>query len=217
MTTPSAGTGLEDRTSVRRSTGKPNIPPAPLAGFISHSRYVVILGVLTVLVISAVLLFLGIVMTVMRLWVVVPSTITGQMTASEVTVEFLEIVTVMLKAIFFYIIGVGSYSLFVAPLNLPIALGVETLNDLENKVVSIIIVIMAVSYLEHFIAWQNPMELLQNGVALALVSAGLIGFQFVSHYTKEKASASENRVQQNAHDELFQDHRERNEARLKES
>jgi len=176
----------------------------------------VIVGVLTVLLIAAILLLLGVVLTVIRLQVVIPALLRGQLSESELTVQFLEIVAVMLKAIFFYLIGVGSYSLFVAPLNLPISLGVETLNDLENRIVSIIIVILAVSFLEHFIAWQNSMELLQNGLALALVSAALVGFQFVTHFTKEKASTKENRAQQDAHDELFTDHRERNESRLRD-
>ena len=45
------------------------------------------------------------------------------------------------------VIGVGLYSLFIAPLNLTVSLGVETLSDLESKVLSVVVVIMAVTFL----------------------------------------------------------------------
>ena len=100
-------------------------------------------------------------------------------TTGELAVEFLEVVSTMLKAVVFYIIGVGLYSLFIRPLNLTSALGVETLADLEQKVVSVIVVILGVTFLEHFIRWEEPLETLYFAGALALAGGALVFFQYV--------------------------------------
>jgi len=184
-------------------------PPAPLAGLIGNTRYVVLLGVVAVLCIAVTLFLVGLWLTVFLIWTSAGSMLSGTVASTALTVDLLEVVTIMLKAVFFYIIGVGLYSLFVAPLNLPIALGVETLNDLEGKVISVILVIQAVTFLEHFISWQNSTEILQNGIALALVSLALVAFQFITHYTKETARKSENQVQETAQRELFDESRNR--------
>ena len=91
----------------------------------------------------------------------------------------------MLEAVVFYLIGVGLYSLFITPMNVTVALGVETLNDLEERVVSVIIAILAINFLEHFIEWQKPLETLEFGLALAVVVAALVAFQAYSHRATE--------------------------------
>jgi len=99
--------------------------------------------------------------------------------SGEVAVAFLEVVSTMLKAVVFYLIGVGLYSLFIRPLNLTSALGVESLSDLEQKVVSVVIVILGVTFLEHFIEWKNPQDTLYFAASLALAGGALVFFQRV--------------------------------------
>ncbi len=183
--------------------------PAPLAGIIGNTRFVVLLGVLAVLGIAVTLFVLGAWLAVYHVWTSSVGVLNGSVTSTDLTVKLLEVVTIILKAVFFYLIGIGLYSLFVAPLNLPIALGVESLNDLEMKVISVILVIQAVTFLEHFIGWENSSVLLQNGIALAMVSLSLVAFQFITHYTKETARKSQYRVQENAQHELFDENRDR--------
>lgn len=74
----------------------------------------------------------------------------------------------MLEAVVFFLIGVGLFSLFIAPLNLAVALGVETLNDLEERLISVVVAVLAVTFLQHFIRWEAPPDTLQFGAALAL-------------------------------------------------
>jgi uncharacterized membrane protein YqhA len=109
----------------------------------------------------------------------------------------------MLKAVIFYIIGVGLYNLFISPLNLPVALGVETLGDLEAKVVSVVIVIMAVDFLEHFILWQQGAEILQFGITLSIVTAALVAFQVYCHWAKADAQHQHPQPRLRAPHELF--------------
>ncbi len=54
------------------------------------------------------------------------------------------------------------------------ALGVKTLSDLEAKIISVVIVILAVSFMEHFIAERGAMTVLISAAALALVVISLV-------------------------------------------
>ena len=182
---------------------------APFAEAIGHTRFVVLVGVVAVLLIASALFVFGAGLAIWTIWNAVQQTLQGQPSTTDLTVQFLEIVSTMLKAVVFYLIGVGFYSLFIAPLNLPVALGVETLNDLESKVVSVVVVIMAITFLEHFIQWQQPLEVLQFGAAFALVSVVLVLFQFHAHHSKDELVKNSPAVEERAHVELFSEGRER--------
>lgn len=88
-------------------------------------------------------------------------------------VHFLEIISDMLKAVVFFIIAVGIYSIFITPLSLARSLGIETFDDLEDRVIGVIVVVMSIEFLERFILWQKPVELLQFAGAMGLVVATL--------------------------------------------
>jgi uncharacterized membrane protein YqhA len=157
----------------------------PLGRLIGRTRYVVLLAVIAVLLVALSLFLLGTILAIMGIWEAWEALFHGRIEATDLTVEFLEIVSVMLKAVFFYLIGVGLYSLFIAPLNIATSLGVETLNDLETKVISVVVVILAVSFLEEFISGKQALEILQYGGALAVAVAALVLFQFYNHRAKE--------------------------------
>ncbi len=187
---------------------------APFSQAIGRTRFVVLLAIIAVMLVAVSLFLLGTVQAAIGIWHAWSEVLRGALTTenqagtTRLTVEFLELVSVMLKAVVFYIIGVGLYSLFIAPLNLTVSLGVETLVDLEPKVVSVVVVILGVTFLEHFIRWESPTETLQFGAALALVVAALVLFQLYSHRTKEDQKAHNPDVQVRAKRKLFQEDRE---------
>lgn len=159
--------------------------PAPLSRAIGRSRYIVLLSVLAVLLVSLSLFLQGTVLAVESVWRTWADLLAGHADHTHLTLAFLEIVSVMLEAVVFYIIGIGLYSLFIAPMHVTVALGVESLNDLEERVVSVIIAILAINFLEHFIEWRKPLETLEFGAALAVVVAALVAFQSFSHRATE--------------------------------
>jgi uncharacterized membrane protein YqhA len=91
-------------------------------------------------------------------------------------VEFLEIISDILKAVIFFIIGVGIYSIFISPLNLARPLGIASFDDLEDRVIGVVVVVMSINFLEHFIQWKNSVELLQVAGALGVVVGALAVF-----------------------------------------
>ena len=157
----------------------------PLGRAIGRTRYVVLLAVVAVLLVALSLFLLGTILAIIGIWEAWAALLQGGIEGTDLTVEFLEIVSVMLKAVFFYLIGVGLYSLFIAPLNIATSLGVETLNDLETKIISVVVVILAVRFLEEFISGKQALEILQYGGALAVTVGALVLFQFYNHRAKE--------------------------------
>lgn len=184
----------------------------PLSGFgrlIGRSRYVVLLAVVAVMLVSVSLFLLGTIgaaKSILNSWNELASR--GEAGSTEQIVESLAIIGVMLRAVVFYLIGVGLYSLFIAPLNLTTALGVESLSDLETKVVSVVVVILAVSFLQHFVRWEQPFETMQFGLTMAAVVASLVLFQMNSRRSKELAKDSRPDVQKRAQAEMFQENKE---------
>ena len=183
-------------------------PFAPLSQAIGRSRYVVLFSVIAVLLVSISLFLQGTVLGILTIWHSWRDLIAGNLQHARLTLVFLEVVSIMLEAVVFYIVGVGLYSLFIAPMNVTVALGVETLNDLEERVISVIIAILAINFLEHFIEWQKPLATLEFGVALAVVVAALVAFQAFSHKATEDQKNHNSNAQARAQRELFNEDNE---------
>jgi uncharacterized membrane protein YqhA len=183
--------------------------PAPFAGVVSSTRYVVLLAVAAVLLVSASLFVLAALQSGAAVVSAVQGVVRGESDSAELTVKFLEIVSSMLKAVVFYLVGVGLYSLFIAPLNLPAALGVESFSDLETRIVSVVIVIMAVTFLEHFVAWKDPEELVRFGGTMAAVVLALVAFQYHNTRARQEQKRSDAATEVRAQRHLFQEGEQR--------
>jgi uncharacterized membrane protein YqhA len=207
---------LDDPARHDEHLGPGPTPTGPFAREIGRTRFVVLVAVASVLLIAMALFLLGAWKAATGVWKEVQVVFSGQASTTDLTVEFLEIVSVMLKAVVFYIIGVGLYSLFIAPLNVTAALGVETLNDLEAKIISVIVVIMGVTFLEHFIRWEGPNEIFMFGGTMALVVAALVLFQFQNHWAREEQRKNDPDTQARAQRQLFHLDREQREVETDE-
>jgi uncharacterized membrane protein YqhA len=182
-----------------------------LARWVGQTRFVVLLAVLAVLLVAIALFLVASWLALVGVWHAGHNAVRGELDATDVTVEFLEVISALLKAVIFYLVGIGLYSLFIGPLNLTTALGVETLADLERKVVSIVILILAVTLLEHFIQWEDPANTLRFGATLALVVVALVAFQLVSQRGDRELYTPGREVQARAQRELYEEHREERE------
>ncbi len=193
-----------------RSSG-PSAEPTKREWFselIGRTRFVVLIAVIAVLLVSFSLFLQGTLLALHTIWDSWRDTLTEGIASQQgrLAVEFLEIVSTMLKAVVFYLIGVGLYSLFITPLNLTSALGVESLADLEQKVVSVIIVILGVTFLEHFVRWDKPLDTLYFAGALALAGGALVFFQRVHRGSGGDLQQPQSKLR--ARQELFENHTE---------
>jgi uncharacterized membrane protein YqhA len=190
-------------------------PFASLGQAVGRTRFIVLIAVAAVLLVSISLFVLGAIQAVIAVWRTWAAAVGGH-EGSHLSIEFLATVIIMLEAVVFFLIGVGFYSLFIAPLNLAVSLGVETLNDLEERVISVVVAVLAVTFLEHFIQWQDPLEMLQFGGALALAVTALVLFQMYSHRVKEDQLRHQPDTQERSRLEMFQRQEERHEIQPEE-
>ena len=181
---------------------------AVVGRMIGRLRLVVLVPVLAVLLAALSLFLLGAGQAVIAVWHAWSDAFTGEMNSPQLSITFLKTVIVMLEAVVFFLIGVGLYSLFIAPLNLAIALGVDTLHDLEDRVVRVVVVILAVTFLERFIQWQEPLQTLQFGGALAATIAALVLFQYYSRTVKKEKAPEEADTQHRSKKQMFEHDRE---------
>jgi len=188
-----------------------------LGNFIGRSRYVVLVAVVAVMLVSLSLFLLGTIgaaKLIYSSWM--EFALYGEAGSTEQIVESLSIIGVMLRAVVFYIIGVGLYSLFIAPLNLTTALGMESLSDLEVKVISVVIVILAIKFLQEFVKWNQQLEIAYFGGTLAVVVAALVLFQWNSRNAKEFSKEHAPDVAKRAQKEMFEKDKEHREIKSDE-
>ncbi len=89
----------------------------------------------------------------------------------------LHMLDAFLVAAVLLIVAVGTYGLFIAPLDgVPGALVVGSLHALKVRFASMLILLMTVTFVEHLLTWADPWNTLVFGGAIAIVSITLVGY-----------------------------------------
>jgi uncharacterized membrane protein YqhA len=97
--------------------------------------------------------------------------------AKNLSLSVIEIIDLFLIGTVAYIAAVGLYKLFIGKtgIRLPMRLRIETLKDLEDKIIGVIVAALAVAFLGHA-AVDEASELLNYGGGIALVIVALAFF-----------------------------------------
>lgn len=141
---------------------------------LERSKYLALVGV-TALLLAAIAAFVwGALKTLDTIFLVLNSL--GRDKA--ITVGFVEIVDIFLIATTLFIFSVSLYELFLDKLELPEWMLAHNLYDLKAKLSSMIVLVMAVKFLEKLLEVKDANALLQIGIATALMSAVLIAFGY---------------------------------------
>jgi len=136
------------------------------------SRYMVILAVISAFMASATLLILGLYETVLE----VIKLLTGD-PATYVAATFIELADLYLLGVVIFIIAIGLYKLFIdESVPTPVWLEIHHIDDLKTKLASLIIVVLAVSFLKQVVVWNGETNLLIYGGGIAAVIAALTYF-----------------------------------------
>jgi uncharacterized membrane protein YqhA len=137
---------------------------------LESTRYLTIVGIASLLLAALAALGWGAGKTVTAISVVVTSY--GQ--DPQIAIYLIELVEAFLIAAALLIFAASLYELFVGDLALPEWMVAHDLHELEVKLSSMVILIMAIKFLEHVEEWKDPQSALLWGVAIAVVSATLI-------------------------------------------
>jgi uncharacterized membrane protein YqhA len=145
-----------------------------MARFVERSRYLILLAVGASLVASAVAFLWGIWKTAL----VVIKTFSPQSEDALAAVALIALMDKFLIAVGLYIFAVGMYELFIGELALPDWLRVHNLHEVKSRLSSIVILLMAMIFLEHLVEWRDPQGTLYSAIAVAVVAAVLIAFSY---------------------------------------
>lgn len=93
-----------------------------------------------------------------------------------------EIIDLFLVATVFYIISLGLYELFIAKAPLPGWLKICDLDDLKEKLISLVVIALAVLFLGESLVWPNSTgDLLVYGLANAAVICAISLYLWAQH------------------------------------
>ena len=140
-------------------------------------RYIIIVAVLATLIAATALILFGTVET----YVVIRDVFSkGEFTskvAKALLLSFIEITDIFLLATVLYIVALGLYELFIDhQVPVPNWLEIRTLDDLKDKLIGVVIVVIGVGFLGQFTTWNGETNLLISGGGAALVIAALTFF-----------------------------------------
>ena len=98
--------------------------------------------------------------------------------SKTMSLAVIEIIDLFLVGTVAYIAAVGLYKLFIsnAEIELPMRLKINTLKDLEDKIIGVIVAALAVAFLGQAAGSSEPAALLNYGGGIALVIVALALF-----------------------------------------
>ncbi|NDW53257.1 YqhA family protein [Aliiroseovarius sp. PrR006] len=148
-----------------------------MSTLLGASRFMVILAVIGALLAATTLLVYGLIETVQLILSTIQNGEVTRKVAKALALEFIEIIDLFLLGTVFYIVAIGLYELFISTnVKLPSWLTINNLDDLKNKLIAVVIVVLGVLFLGQVVSWDGERDLLGYGAAVALVIGALSYF-----------------------------------------
>ena len=148
-----------------------------LSKTLGASRFLIVLAVLGSLLAATTLLIYGLLEAALLVQTTIETGDVSRKGAKALAIEFIEIVDLFLLGTVFYIVALGLYELFIdSNIRVPAWLTIKTLDDLKNKLIGVVIVVLGVLFLGQVVSWDGQRDLLGLGGAIALVIAALTWF-----------------------------------------
>jgi uncharacterized membrane protein YqhA len=139
---------------------------------LAGTRYLAVVGVIALLAASLIAYGWGVVKMIQAVGLIFSSL--GQ--DAGIAIALIEIVDAFLVATAMLIFGLGLYELFVGELDLPAWIQIHDLRDLKVNLGGVLVLVMAVKFVEKLAEWKDARETLFFALAIAVVSAVLIAF-----------------------------------------
>ena len=146
--------------------------------FLAACRYLLIVPVIGCIILTAGTVIMGIVRIVTAGAKLVSAGDYSAKTAKIMSLAVIEIIDLFLVATVAYITAVGLYKLFISNthIELPTRLKINSLKDLEDKIIGVVVAALAVAFLGQAAGSDEPAALLNYGGGIALVIAALAFF-----------------------------------------
>ena len=164
-------------------------PEVRMRQFLAACRFLLIIPVFGCVVLTAGAVIMGVGRIFAALGTHIQNPDFSEKASKTMAVAIIEIIDLFLVGTVSYIAAIGLYKLFIAQedVELPVRLKIRNLQDLENKIIGVIIAALAVAFLGQAAGPYDPNALLGYGGGIALVIAALAFFMDRS----EKSAKSE--------------------------
>ena len=149
---------------------------------LEKGKYVILLAVVSTFLASVATFIWGTVRMITNVVSLIAGLITHE--GGHSGVQMIASLDSLLLAIVLYIFSVAIYELFFGKINVPDWLVIENLDGLKEKLASVIILILAVTFLEHLVEWKDAKETLMFGISIAAVLIALVFY--MQHKKGEK-------------------------------
>jgi uncharacterized membrane protein YqhA len=158
-----------------------------LRKLLEMSRYLMILPVIGSLFLTISVVISGLGLVVVQEWDLVQQGEYSARTAKQLTLTVIEAIDMFLVGAISYIIAVGLYKLFISQEGDESLkrFKIDSLADLENKVIGIVVVALGVGFVGKAAEAPGPEALLYGGVGVAAVIGALVLFLRFSEPTKK--------------------------------
>ncbi len=142
---------------------------------IEKSKYLSLIAVFTLLITFGLALLWGVAKAVTA-WIEI---ISSYGKSAEISLLLIKLIDAFLLALILYLLAASIYKLLIGDLELPSRLVARTLPELKSKLSGIIVLVIAVRFVESlFEEHIQPEQVLWLAVATALVSGTLIAFGY---------------------------------------
>ena len=153
---------------------------------LNASRYLVMAAVLGSLLSAVALYAYGLVDTIAVIARTVSSGDISSTGAKGLMLYFIEIFDLFLLGTVMLILALGLYELFIdSDFKMASRLQIHTFEDLKTTLVTVVIAVMAVTFLGQIMTWDGTTSLFEIGVPVALVIAALNIYLWVAKSTKK--------------------------------
>jgi uncharacterized membrane protein YqhA len=137
---------------------------------LGSSRYFIVVAVVGSFIASAAALVYGGLSTLRVVLQAFGAGVFDEKGAKLLAVELVTIIDLFLLGTVLYIVAVGLYELFVDPgLPMPAWLRITTLDDLKERLLGVVVVLLAVTFLGSAVTWDGNTNILPFGLAIATV------------------------------------------------
>jgi uncharacterized membrane protein YqhA len=151
------------------------------------SRFLVLAAVLGSLGGAAALLAYGFAETIVAIVDVVTKGELSSKGAKNLMLAFIEIFDLFLLGTVLLIMALYLYELVIDDeIKLPEKLEINSFEDLKTNLVTVVIVVMAVTFLGHVVSWDGEKDLLRFGLPVMLVIVALNFYLWISKAYKKK-------------------------------
>jgi uncharacterized membrane protein YqhA len=145
-----------------------------MRNILAGSRFFIAIAVFGTFLSSVALIVSGTISVVKVIWNAIRDGDTGVDASKHMAIDFLQLVDIFLLGTALYIIALGLYELFIDDsLPMPKWLIIATFEDLKEKLIGVIIVLLGVSYLGTAVTWTGGGDILNLGVATGAIILSL--------------------------------------------